>query len=672
MTAMLDSALLAFGGSLAVSIVSKATVALTIALVGVSLMRRSRAAARHLTIAAAFAVLVLVPMASLVGPTVLLEVSVESNAPMGVPAVPTIDTAWSSDLRAPSARTPWAAFDARPASASGLSMASLVAAVWAAGAMLCLAPVVAGLWQLRRLRRISEPWPVGGVLARQLAREAGISCVIDVRRHASLPGPMTYGVVRPVIILPADAHDWADDDVQRALVHELEHVRRGDWWTQATARVVCALYWFHPLVWMARRRLILEAERSCDDAVLARSESTTYADQLVRLAQRLSARTRQPVPTMASQRDLCVRIDAVLDAAQTRGPARTTSAILTVLIAVAIGLGVAPLRTVARADTPNDIGRDVVLEPAPRPPAQRDVQEREARVDARVVRPVARSSADRVARAQGQPGAVDRPRFAEATITPCGGASGGRGGGPGSAGRPAAGTIGMGCRSVADMIRRSRGYGEHSGVPVEGGAPWVDSDEYQITARAEGNPSMSVMLGPMLQTLLEDRFKLRLRRDTRSVSGYALTVADGGHKLTEAACEPPRRPPIPNLPPLDKPCAWSLVTSVRGPNGTAGAKWVSAEEFAGLLSNVLSRPVVDKTGISVRFDARLEFAPEGTMVQTAINDPRFVKNPPGAGSLGTPTAPVIFTAIEEQLGLRLEQATVPTDVFVVEHVERPE
>ena len=219
------------------------------------------------------------------------------------------------------------------------------------------------------------------------------------------------------------------------------------------------------------------------------------------------------------------------------------------------------------------------------------------------------------------------------------------------------------------MIRRSHGYGEHSGVPVEGGPSWVESDEYQITVRADGNPGVPVMMGPMLQTLLEDRLKLRLRRDSRHVSGYALTVANGGHKLTEAACDPPRQPPVAFLPPPTSPCAWSRVITVNGPNGRVGAKWVTPGEFARLLRDLLGRPVVDKTEIPWRFDARIEFAPESTMVQTAINDPRFVKNPPGTGS--APTAPAIFTALEEQLGLRLEPATVPTDVFVVEHIERP-
>ena len=664
MTGILETVLLALGGSVGPSIVVKATIILMMALLATSLARRCRAAVRHVMITASFAVLLLLPVASLVGPAVSLEVAVESNAPAQPTPLAALDVARAAEPRDAATRGSGDSVSAASSAGSGISFTTLIEPVWVAGTVLWLAPIAAGLWQMRWLRLVGERWPDGEELARQLAREAGVVRDIDVRVGASLPGPVTYGMWRPVIILPADAPEWAGEDVERALVHELEHVRRGDWWTQTAARGICALYWFHPLVWMARRRMVLEAELACDDAVLSRFESTSYAEQLVKLAQRLS--TRQPMPAMANRRDLRTRIGAVLDAAQARGRARAASTMLTLVAAAALAVGLAPLRTVARAYAVNEITRDVVLEPS-RPVAAADPTERRTIVDAPVVRPVAGSARDQIVRAQGQAGAVDRPRYAEATITPCGDANGGRNGGPGSLGTPSAGVLGMGCRSVADMIRRSHGYGEHSGVPVEGGPSWIESEHYQITARAEGNPGMSVMMGPMLQTLLEDRFRLRLSRDTRNVSGYALAVADGGHKLTEASCDPPRQPPVAFLPPPDRPCAWSLVITVRGSNGSVGGKWVTSGEFAGALRDLLGRPVVDRTQIPWRFDARIEFAPEGTMVQAAIGDTRFVKNPNPGGA----TAPVIFSAIEGELGLRLEPATVPTDVFVVEHVERP-
>ena len=100
-------------------------------------------------------------------------------------------------------------------------------------------------------------------------------------------------------MLPMSAQTWSDGDLRRAVIHELEHVRRCDWLLRCIARAVCAFYWFHPLVWLAWRRFILEGERACDDAVLQHTEATTYADQLVVLAQDLSARKLSTMTAMA-------------------------------------------------------------------------------------------------------------------------------------------------------------------------------------------------------------------------------------------------------------------------------------------------------------------------------------------------------------------------------------
>ena len=136
-----------------------------------------------------------------------------------------------------------------------------------------------------------------------------------------MPGPITFGVMRPVVMMPADADEWPAADVRRAIVHELEHVRRGDWLILLAARSICAIYWFHPLAWVAWRKLSLEAERSCDDAVVVNEERTDYAEQLVTLAQRLSATQEAPMLGMANRSDLSMRVSAVLDDRQRRGRA---------------------------------------------------------------------------------------------------------------------------------------------------------------------------------------------------------------------------------------------------------------------------------------------------------------------------------------------------------------
>jgi TonB family protein len=210
-----------------------------------------------------------------------------------------------------------------------------------------LLPVATGLWQVRRLRRSAQPWRHGQAAADRLALEAGICRRVEVLLHDALAGPMTCGAAHPAIALPRDAQTWEGEDLNRALVHELEHVRRRDWVAHCMARAVCAAYWFHPLVWMAWRQLALEAERSCDDAVLGRSEATAYADQLVGLARRLATAAKSPALAMANHADLSTRVGALLDGRQRRGRAGKFAVLAACAVAAALVVTMAPLRVVA-------------------------------------------------------------------------------------------------------------------------------------------------------------------------------------------------------------------------------------------------------------------------------------------------------------------------------------
>jgi len=210
-----------------------------------------------------------------------------------------------------------------------------------------------GLWQVRALSRTALPWRQGQSVVDKLAIDAGIHRRVEVLLHEALPGPITCGAVHPAILLPQDAQTWIEGDLNRALVHELEHVRRGDWAVHCLARAVCAAYWFHPLVWIAWQRLTLEAERSCDDAVLRLSEATAYADQLVGLALRL-LRAKSPLPAMANRADLAVRVEAVLDSRQRRGRAGRLSVALAGAAAAVLTLTMSPLRIVAAPQSSAD------------------------------------------------------------------------------------------------------------------------------------------------------------------------------------------------------------------------------------------------------------------------------------------------------------------------------
>jgi len=199
-------------------------------------------------------------------------------------------------------------------------------------------------------------------------------------------------------------------------------------------------------------------------------------------------------------------------------------------------------------------------------------------------------------------------------------------------------------------------------TPIDGGPSWIHSAFYEIDAKAEGNPSVRMMRGPMMQTLLEDRFQLKIHHQTAEGPVYFLTVARGGPKLhafTEGSCTPfNSSDPPPTLQPGQEYC----MSNISGLSpSSVEAKGATLGEFSKLLRPVLDHPVIDQTGITGRFDIRVEFSREGTRM--AID---------ALPSAPDPTeAPSIFTALQEQLGLKLEPAKGPVETFVIDHIERP-
>ena len=192
-------------------------------------------------------------------------------------------------------------------------------------------------------------------------------------------------------------------------------------------------------------------------------------------------------------------------------------------------------------------------------------------------------------------------------------------------------------------------------APIHGGPPWLRSASYEINARAEGNPGVPMMLGPMMQRLLEDRFQLKIHRQTNEGPVYFLTVARGGPRLqpsTEGSCTPYSTLPRPPLLPGTKEYCERIISGGIPP--FVEAKGATLDEFSKTLRVLVHRPVIDKTGITGRFDIRVEFSREGTEPAS------------------DPTAPTsIFTAIQEKLGLRLEAGKGPVEELVIDHIERP-
>ncbi|MBC7925252.1 MAG: ankyrin repeat domain-containing protein [Bryobacteraceae bacterium] len=232
---------------------------------------------------------------------------------------------------------------------------TLFRVAWISGSILLFLKLALDLRRLRLLRRGGRPCPGLEAHLQSFAVERGVRRQVELLVHPDIGGPVTCGFTRPAILLPSDAESWSDKDLRCALVHEMEHVLRSDWGVQMLARVTSAVYWFHPLVWMAWRKLSLEAERACDDAVIEREERTSYAEQLVSLARRLSCTSAQPAIGMARQSDLSARVRAVLDADQIRGRSSAVAATFAVVFAMIAAVAIGPLDAVAQ--TTGQVGR---------------------------------------------------------------------------------------------------------------------------------------------------------------------------------------------------------------------------------------------------------------------------------------------------------------------------
>jgi uncharacterized protein (TIGR03435 family) len=215
-----------------------------------------------------------------------------------------------------------------------------------------------------------------------------------------------------------------------------------------------------------------------------------------------------------------------------------------------------------------------------------------------------------------------RPAFEVASIKPnTSGEPGAR-----SGTRPGGRYIAMNT-SLKGMVMQA--YGLQS-FQITGGPGWLETDRYDVNAKGEENvPERQIWL--MLQSLLADRFKLKLHRETKESGIYSLVVARSGLRLQPS--------------------------SATGVNfGVGGRKIVaqgaSMDDLTNLLTIQLGQPVSNKTGVTGRFDITLSWAPD-------------------AATAGSEGAPSIFTVIQEQLGLRLESGRGPVEILVIDSAEKP-
>jgi uncharacterized protein (TIGR03435 family) len=192
----------------------------------------------------------------------------------------------------------------------------------------------------------------------------------------------------------------------------------------------------------------------------------------------------------------------------------------------------------------------------------------------------------------------------------------------------------------------------------------MNSDRFDIEAQAEGSPSTQQIQGPMLQALLADRFKLAVHRETKQEPVYEIRLLNGGGKVPPSmavSCIPYRAdasPPAASQAGQPGPnfCDFPHLGR-KGGNRTLEGKGITIADVATTLARAeLNRPVIDDTDLPGRFDVHLEWSPDSAAV---------------VGNSEPPDAPSIFTAIREQLGLKLDSGRAPVEIVVIDRIEKP-
>lgn len=217
---------------------------------------------------------------------------------------------------------------------------------WSMGTIATLLPTALGLISLGRLSRSSHTVIDGPLLAtlRQLTHQLGITRRVRLITSEDRSMPMTWGIRRPTILLPAAAESWTNERLKIVFLHELAHIARRDCLAQLVGQFARASYWFNPLAWLAERQLRIEQERACDDFVLSRGfDPPDYADHLLAVSTNYSPGLASALAlAMSHSSNLEHRLMAILNPSLNRRPLSHTvtriMATLTIAATVFISL----------------------------------------------------------------------------------------------------------------------------------------------------------------------------------------------------------------------------------------------------------------------------------------------------------------------------------------------
>jgi bla regulator protein BlaR1 len=454
-----------------------------------------------------------------------------------------------------------------------------------------------------------------------------IPAPVEIRSSACLLEPGIVGFLRPILLLPDGIlKTLTPPQLEAVLEHEICHLRRRDNATAAIHMIVEAVFWFHPLVWWIGARLVEERERACDEAVLESGASRRiYAESIVKICELCVGSPLACVPGVTSA-DLKKRIVRIM----------TETAIHKLGLGRKLLLGTAGLVAIA---APIAFG---LLRPTP----SRAASQTQNAAAATPVFDVVSIKPDNSATESMKTGkGIIRQRM---MINP--------------------GELTATGNTLKELIHFFYGVEDFQ---ISGGPSWLNSEVYDVDAKADQSvrdalnklsvEQRTLVNQRMLQALLADRFKLVLHRETRDLPEYSLVVTDAG-KLHEVQGDcppnsnllPPWEPGKPLPPP---PCGGLGI----GAGGFDGLK-VPIPELVRVLSGITRRIVLDKTGLTGKYDINLEWAAEPGQRPSL---------PPTPLPQPDPTRLPLPMAIQQQLGLKLEAQTAPVEILVIDQAERP-
>jgi beta-lactamase regulating signal transducer with metallopeptidase domain len=332
---------------IALDIVLKGAILLSVTFILVALLRQQSAAVRHGVWTTAFVGLALMPLGIFLMPRFEVQVN-QARTDVGKVTLETVQKSVEKPVKTPQPKTTLAV--QMPQRNPWIFWLNVVTSAWILGVFGVLGQILRQAWGIRKMRLRSYKVEQEDVQAQfvSIRSELKIRAKVLLLQHDTTISPMTWGTFRPVVLLPSVWLSASEDERRVALLHELAHVKRYDFLKHLLSQIASAFHWCNPLVWVAQKQMMTTRERACDDAVLRQGFSPTwYAEQLVALARKLILADSQLLKqgiSMAHTSELKTRVDALLNVHQKRNRLSRPMAFATFASIALLVLVIAPIR----------------------------------------------------------------------------------------------------------------------------------------------------------------------------------------------------------------------------------------------------------------------------------------------------------------------------------------